>query len=141
MLHGALKFREMTVQEIMTPAAEVFMVPLCANLDVQLLQSIFRAGYSRIPVYDKDKNDVVGVLLAKDLLLIDPKEEIPIRNFMTVFGRQPIIVWPDQTLGEILNLFSSSHKHMCVVRDVNSTGPVRDSNGDSDIVINYFLLY
>ena len=124
MLHGALKFREMTVQEIMTPASEAFMIPLSEKLSVKIVQDIFRSGYSRIPVYDKDKNDVIGVLMSKDLLLVDPKEEIPVRNFMTLFGRAPLVVWPDQKLGEILNLFSASHRHMCIVRDVNNSGAV-----------------
>lgn len=123
-LHGALKFKDMSVQEIMTPASEVFMISLSENLDVRLLQNIFRSGFSRIPVYDKDRNDITGILMSKDLLLVDPKEAIPVRNFMTLFGRLPIAVWPDQKLGEILNLFSVSHRHICVVRDVMNDGEV-----------------
>ena len=122
MLHGALKFRETSVQDIMTPASEVFMISLHDNLDVHVLQAIFKSGFSRIPVFDKDRNDIAGILLSKDLLLIDPKEGIPISNFMTLFGRQPIVVWPDQKLSEILHLFSITRRHMCVVRDVNNTG-------------------
>lgn len=36
------------------------------------MYEIFKSGYSRIPVFDKDRNDVAGLILAKDLLFIDP---------------------------------------------------------------------
>jgi metal transporter CNNM len=40
---------------------------------LQTLYDIFKSGYSRIPVYDRDRNDVVGLILAKDLIFIDPE--------------------------------------------------------------------
>lgn len=39
----------------------------------QTLYDIFKSGYSRIPVFDRDRNDVVGLILAKDLIFIDPE--------------------------------------------------------------------
>lgn len=57
----------------MTPAKDVFMINIRDNLDYNVLKTIFRSGFSRIPVFDKDRNDIVGILLTKDLLLIDPK--------------------------------------------------------------------
>ena len=39
----------------------------------QTIAEIFQAGYSRIPVYEKDKNDIIGLILAKDLIFIDPE--------------------------------------------------------------------
>jgi metal transporter CNNM len=123
MLHGALKFREMTVHEIMTPVDEVFMVSLADTLNYALMTKIFRAGYSRIPVYDNDVNDITGIILSKDLMLVDPKDETPVRNFMTLFGRVPIIIWPDNKLGVMLNVFRQGNGHIAVVRDVNNTGP------------------
>jgi metal transporter CNNM len=72
-IDGALKYREMAVGEVMTPAEEVFMVGVTENLDYKLIYEIFKSGYSRIPVYEKDKDDVVGLILAKDLIFIDPE--------------------------------------------------------------------
>ncbi|CAM9443864.1 unnamed protein product, partial [Ectocarpus fasciculatus] len=122
MLSGALKFREMTVQEVMTPASEAFMVPLSETLNYALMKKIFRAGYSRIPVYDNDRNDIVGIILAKDLMLIQPQDDTPVRNFMTMFGIPPILVWPDQKLGDMLNVFKQGRGHIAIVRDVNNAG-------------------
>ena len=123
MLHGALKFREMTVLDIMTPASDAFMISVGDRLNYALMKKIFRAGFSRIPVYDKDRHDIVGLILSKDLMLVDPNDDSPVRNFMTLFGRHPIIVWSDQKLGEMLQLFLQSRAHMAIVRDVNQSGP------------------
>ena len=40
---------------------------------VQVMTDVFKAGYSRIPVYEKDRNDIVCVILTKDMLFVDTK--------------------------------------------------------------------
>jgi metal transporter CNNM len=70
---GALKYRELSVSQVMTPAANVYMVSVADTLNYKLVYEIFKSGYSRIPVYEKDKDDVVGLILAKDLIFIDPE--------------------------------------------------------------------
>lgn len=122
MLSGALKYKDMRVEEVMTSSSEAFMISISETLNYALMTKIFRAGYSRIPVYDKDKNDIVGILLTKDLMLIDPKDSTPVRNFMTLFGRVPIIVWADHKLGDMLNVFRQGGGHIAIVRDVNNSG-------------------
>ena len=54
---------------------------------VQTLSVIFKSGFSRIPVYAKDQNDVIGLLFTKDLIFIDPDDETPLKNFVQIFGR------------------------------------------------------
>ena len=49
----------------------------------QTLYKIFKSGYSRIPVFDKDVNDILGLLLAKDLIFVDP--EVCSLAFLSVF--------------------------------------------------------
>lgn len=121
-LQGALTFRDMVVSEVMTPMPEVFMVCIDDRLDYKVLSDIFRAGCSRVPVFGKDRNEIVGLMLAKDLLFVDPDDEIPIRVFMTHFSRPAMMVWPDQKLGDVLKLFRASRSHMAIVRDVNNEG-------------------
>lgn len=54
----------------------------------QLFFSYFhRSGYSRIPVFDKSRDNVIGLLFVKDLIFVDPDDETPIRNFIQIFGR------------------------------------------------------
>ncbi|KAJ1399743.1 hypothetical protein B484DRAFT_339363, partial [Ochromonadaceae sp. CCMP2298] len=64
-IDGALKYREMSVSEVMTPAECSFMIPVTEKLSYKTIYAIFKSGYSRIPVYERDRNDIVGLILAK----------------------------------------------------------------------------
>ncbi len=123
---GALKFRDMVVHNVMTPEKNVFMLPSSDRLNHKILAEIFKSGYSRIPVYGKDRNDIVGLLLTKDLIFVDADDETPIANFVRLFGRQPIVVWHDQKLGETLSLFKKGRSHMAIVRDVKDDWTGKD---------------
>jgi metal transporter CNNM len=75
---------------------------------MQTLNLIFKSGYSRFPVYENGRDDVVGLLLAKDLLFLDPEDELPVRSVMSLFRRQIQSVWPDDRLHEVS--FELSHE-------------------------------
>lgn len=122
---GALTFRDRKVSEVMTPIESVYMVSVKENLSYRVIYEIFKSGYSRIPVYDTDRNDVVGLILAKDLIFVDPEDDIPIENFISLFGRKPIVVWHDDKLGQTLATFRDERSHMAMVRDVDNSGEVR----------------
>ena len=130
---GALKFREMAVSEVMTPSDKVYMISAHEQLSYKLIYEIFKSGYSRIPVYDQDKNDVVGLILAKDLIFVDPEDCTPVQGFLSLFGRKPGVVWHDSKLGETLTMFKQEKSHMAVVRDVESAIDV------SSVVYMYVL--
>lgn len=55
------------------------------RLGMQTLSEVFKSGYSRIPIYGKDRSDIVGVMLAKDLIFIDP-EVCVLVLWLTCFG-------------------------------------------------------
>jgi hypothetical protein len=77
-----------------------------------------------IPVYGTDSHDIVGLILTKDLIFIDPEDETPVKNFVHIFGRQLQYVWPTQSLGEVLKMFKQGHGHMAIVRDTVDDGQV-----------------
>ncbi|KAJ1437700.1 hypothetical protein B484DRAFT_324434 [Ochromonadaceae sp. CCMP2298] len=124
-IDGALKYREMCVEQVMTPQDKVFMIPVTENLSYKTIYAIFKSGYSRIPVYNKNRHDIVGLILAKDLIFVDPEDETPVQNFMLLFGRKPAVVWHDQKLGETLAMFKREKAHMAVVRDAPCFGSVK----------------
>jgi len=88
------------------------------------MYEIFKSGYSRIPVFDKDRNDIIGLILAKDLIFVDPEDETSVEAFVDLFGRKPMVVWHDTSLGETLAMFRQEHAHLAIVRDVVSIGNV-----------------
>ena len=99
---GALNYKEMTVGEVMTPLEDVFMLSKNARLDFKTIREIFQQGFSRIPVYGTSRDDILGLLLVKDLIFIDPEDAAPVDNFIKVFGRGMQTVWEHQFLDEVL---------------------------------------
>jgi metal transporter CNNM len=67
----------------------------------QVMTDIYKTGYSRVPVFGKDRNDVLGIILAKDLMFVDSQDEVPVRNFLMHFGRKPHVFRPEQKVGEV----------------------------------------
>lgn len=54
-----------------------FMLDLQTKLDRKMLETIYKRGYSRIPVYDEDRTDIKGILMTKDLILMNPDRDNP----------------------------------------------------------------
>eukprot|EP00602_Paraphysomonas_sp_CaronLab_P013824 CAMPEP_0185041306 /NCGR_PEP_ID=MMETSP1103-20130426/40396_1 /TAXON_ID=36769 /ORGANISM="Paraphysomonas bandaiensis, Strain Caron Lab Isolate" /LENGTH=591 /DNA_ID=CAMNT_0027580963 /DNA_START=116 /DNA_END=1891 /DNA_ORIENTATION=- len=120
---GAIRYQDKKVKEVMTPIEDVFMIPSSGKLNFKILSEVFRAGYSRIPVYGKDRHDIVGVLLAKDLILFNPKCETPIRNVVSILSRPFHIVKYDHTLGEVLKTLKQVRTHLAFVVNDNGFTP------------------
>mmetsp|Transcript_1144 Transcript_1144/g.1853 ORF Transcript_1144/g.1853 Transcript_1144/m.1853 type:complete len:655 (-) Transcript_1144:172-2136(-) len=121
-MSGAINYRDKKVEDVMTPADKVFMISVNEKLNYKVLSEVFKSGYSRIPVYGRDRNDIAGVLLAKDLIFIDPEDETPVRNFITLFGRPYQVVWHDSNLGEVLKAFKQGKGHLAFARAVKDNG-------------------
>ena len=54
-----------------------FMLDLQTKLDRKMLETIYKRGFSRIPVYDEDRTDIKGILMTKDLILMNPDRDNP----------------------------------------------------------------
>lgn len=127
-MKGALELGTREVKEIMTPISDVYMVEVHRQLDVSFMSEIWKSGYSRIPVFDpnRDSNDnIVGMLFVKDLILIDPADCTPVQTIIEFYGRQNEYVFPDTKLREVLDVFKTGKCHMGIVHDVVDDG-VRD---------------
>ena len=120
-LQGALKtMNKMKVTELMTPIEDCYMLHISLTLDFKTVGEIFETGYSRIPVYDKDKSDVVALLFAKDLIMVDPDDETPLRYFVSIFGR-PVDTFTDSlTVRLAFVKLKQGHCHLALVKDADS---------------------
>lgn len=125
-MKGALKYQDIAVKDVMTPLENTFMLNVEEKLNFATMSTIFKTGYSRIPIYETSVSNVIGLLFVKDLIFIDPDDETPVKNLVDIFGRGSHQVWPDDKLGDVLRYLKKGHTHMALVRDVNNTNETQD---------------
>jgi len=115
MLEGVLQVDEMQVRDIMIPRSQVVFLDRDASKEV-LVRTIIESGHSRFPVIGDSRDEVVGVLLAKDMLLYACEQaETPI-NVREIL-RPAIFVPESKRLNVLLKEFRSSRNHMAIVVD------------------------
>ncbi len=99
----------------MIPRSQMVVIDIEDNID-EMISVIVESGHSRFPVMGEDRDEVLGVLLAKDLLRYFGREsgqEVPIRKLL-----RPAAVIPEsKRLNALLNEFRASHNHMAIVVD------------------------
>lgn len=123
-LKAALEFSLKTVDQILTPAENVFRLSIDTKLDRDTLLRILKSGHSRIPLYDKSVNDVVCLLLVKQLLLVSPEDDMPIRALISSRASShkirvaPAVECSANThIPDLLNEFQTGRTHMALIYD------------------------
>ena len=100
----------------MKPLDTAYMLSIDTKLTKENLRKIYKAGYSRIPIYDKTKDNIVGILLTRELILINPdKAIISIRQLFNLLVRNVVQVDANTKLEKVLAYFKRGHSHMGVV--------------------------
>jgi CBS domain containing-hemolysin-like protein len=116
MIEGVIELGDVDVSEIMTPRTD--MVSISKSLSWQeALEAIIKVGHTRLPVYDRNRDDIVGMLYIKDLLpeLAKGPEE-PIRPWTDLL-REPYFVPETKPVDVLLQEFQLTRNHMAVVLD------------------------
>ena len=80
-------------------------------------QAIYQSGYTRIPVYQDRKDRIVGVVFAKDLVLVDPNDEIPVASILPFCSRALHHVPPHTNLEKIMSQMQSTRSHLFFVSE------------------------
>lgn len=114
LIEEALKLPQRQVRRVMTPRPKVFFLSKNKFLTKNLLKKISQKGFTRIPVYFKTRDNVVGTLYAKDLISINPNDKIPIRKVMR---KKVFYVKENDSLEKVLNLAQEKRVHLFVVKD------------------------
>jgi metal transporter CNNM len=134
---GALELTEKKAKDAMTPLCQTFAIDINAKLDRDLMQKVLDKGHSRVPVYYEKKTNIIGLILVKNLLSINPDDEIPIKS---VTIRKIPRVSEDMPLYDILNEFQKGHSHMAVViRQTNANyaaEPPANDGGTLEVAIS-----
>jgi magnesium and cobalt transporter len=114
MMEGVLEVAEMRVRDVMIPRAQMVVLGLDWPLE-RLLATVVESGHSRLPVIDDDRDDIVGILIVKDLLryFAEGGGELPLRDLL----RPAKFIPESKRLNALLKEFRSTRLHMAIVVD------------------------
>ena len=111
-IEGALKMSDLCVSDVMIPRAQMDVININAPLE-QIVDFVIHTGHSRFPAIGEGKDDVVGVLLAKDLLRYFAGAKFDLRSIL----RPAVFVPESKRLNVLLREFRVSHNHLAIVVD------------------------
>ena len=112
MLEGVLRMAEMSAGDVMVPSTRMDLVDISATTD-DLLQVVINTAHSRFPVYDGERENIIGILLAKDLLKLQRAPEFNIRALL----RPAVFVPESKGLNDLLREFRGNRNHLAIVID------------------------
>ncbi len=112
MIEGVLQVSEMQVRDIMIPRSQMDVIDIAQPPD-SFLPFVIETAHSRFPVIEDNKNEVVGILLAKDLLRFYAGEEFDLRDML----RPAVFIPESKRLNVLLKEFRSNRNHIAIVVD------------------------
>ena len=112
MLEGVLRMAEMSAGDVMVAAPRMDLLDIDAPYD-ELLHQVIETGHSRFPVYEGQRDNILGILMAKDLLKLQRAPELNLRTLL----RPAVFVPESKGLTELLRDFRANRNHLAVVID------------------------
>jgi magnesium and cobalt transporter len=112
MLEGVLRMADLTAGQVMVAAPRMDLINLDDPIE-ESLHKVIDTGHSRFPVYESERDNLVGILLAKDLLKLQRAPSLNIRTLL----RPPVFVPESKGLNDLLREFRNTRNHMALVVD------------------------
>lgn len=112
MLEGVIRMADMTAGDVMVAATRMDMLDIQAPLD-DLINTVIDTAHSRFPVYEGERENVIGILMAKDLLKLRRAPELNIRALL----RPAVFVPETKGLNDLLRDFRGNRNHLAIVID------------------------
>ena len=114
MMEGAIAVSDMSVGDVMVPRAQMVALPADAKF-LDLMKDVVESGHSRFPVHGEDKDEILGILLAKDLLRGVVADNGPASIHALL--RPAVLIPESKKLNVLLREFRQSRNHMAIVID------------------------
>lgn len=112
MLEGVIRMADMTAGDVMVPATRMDLVDIDDTYDV-LLHTVIEAAHSRFPVFEGERENIIGILMSKDLLKLQRAPELNIRTLL-----RPVVFVPEtKGLNDLLREFQGNRNHQAIVID------------------------
>jgi len=112
MLEGVIRMADMTAGDVMVAAPRMDLLSIDAPYD-EVLHLVIDTGHSRFPVYEGQRDNIIGILMAKDLLKLQRAPELNLRTLL----RPAVFVPESKGLNELLRDFRSNRNHLAIVID------------------------
>jgi magnesium and cobalt transporter len=112
MLEGVLRMADLSAGDVMVAAPRMDLLDIDAPYD-ELLGVVIATAHSRFPVYEGRRDNVIGILMAKDLLKLQRAPELNLRTLL----RPAVFVPESKRLNELLSDFRSNRNHLAIVID------------------------
>ena len=112
MLEGVLGISDMQARDVMIPRSQVSFININDSIDV-IIDTALHTSHSRFPVIDEDNNNVIGILLAKDLVRLNKEKDLDLRDIL----RPPVYIPESKKLNVLLKEFRSNRNHIAIVVD------------------------
>jgi magnesium and cobalt transporter len=112
MLEGVIRMADLTAGDVMVAAPRMDMLNIDSQHD-EILGLVIDTAHSRFPVYEGDRENLIGILLAKDLLKLQRAPELNIRALL----RPPVFVPETKGLNDLLRDFRGTRNHLAIVID------------------------
>jgi magnesium and cobalt transporter len=112
MLEGVQRMADRTAGDVMVAAPRMDLLAIDAPYD-ELLAAVIGTGHSRFPVYEGQRENILGTLMAKDLLKLQRAPGLNLRTLL----RPPVFVPESKGLNELLREFRSNRNHLAIVID------------------------
>jgi metal transporter CNNM len=115
-MQAALDLEHKMVKSVMTPIEKVYMLEINTKIDSTSMREIYKMGHSRIPVYEHNKDNIIGILMARDLLLINPdRVDVSLKQLSSILLRNTVNISADDKLEPLLGYFKKGLTHIGVV--------------------------
>ena len=112
MLEGVIRMADMSAGDVMVPATRMDLIDINATQD-ELLHMVIDTAHSRFPVFETERENIIGILMAKDLLKLQRAPELNIRALL----RPAVFVPESKGLNDLLREFRGNRNHLAVVID------------------------
>jgi magnesium and cobalt transporter len=112
MLEGVIRMADMTAGDVMVAATRMDLLNIQAPFD-ELLHTVIQTAHSRFPVYDGERENIIGILMAKDLLKLQRAPDLNIRALL----RPAAFVPESKGLNDLLREFRGNRNHLAIVID------------------------
>lgn len=112
MLEGVIRMADMTAGDVMVAATRMDLINIQAPMD-ELMHTIIDTAHSRFPVYEGERENIIGTLMAKDLLKLQRAPELNIRALL----RPAVFVPETKGLNDLLRDFRGYRNHLAIVID------------------------